>query len=408
MVDSLALSPRNDRLNRTVRHDDSTLHLTSGAILTPSMRNTPTFWPVTNAIFLAHVQLLDLNMRGGGRLAVLGSNHSISKLATDKLNCQSDRADITHAQNYSDYCFGIKVRDSFHAYLKYDGSLHYRENGMTVKQRRDPATRAMELLAGDRLKDINDLDLARPLEVILSIDLKRTIAVVILADLTCIFEAFSSDALQSTCDDLSKSHDIGRLPTVDTPGSWKAFTTGWRDGATRCKNGDASSYTENPTFCWQTAGFAFGRAFGPGSIQEITTAFDSVLARVLACGDGPSEGVRTGDSDNLGYTAVEGGSSYEYQARYERNPQLRRACIEVHGAKCAVCGWIQARSYSNLVNGADLIEVHHIEPLSVCQEEHEVNSKTDLVPLCPTCHRAIHSRRRAYTVQELREIFVPA
>jgi len=55
--------------------------------------------------------------------------------------------------------------------------------------------------------------------------------------------------------------------------------------------------------------------------------------------------------------------------------------------------------------GKGFIEIHHIKPLYSLNEEVEVNPQTDLLPLCPNCHRMIHRKRdKIMSVEELRKI----
>ncbi len=52
---------------------------------------------------------------------------------------------------------------------------------------------------------------------------------------------------------------------------------------------------------------------------------------------------------------------------------------------------------------SNFIEVHHIKPLS--QHEGTVNPETDLVPVCPNCHRMLHRyRNKTLTIDELKNI----
>ncbi len=372
----------------------------------PHIFNAPTFWPIANARFLAYAQLVDVNKRGGGRVMESPSPHSTSDMAADLLARQQDRAHAPGGVDLSSCCFGIKVRGSFHAFRKSEGSLHGGQRSITVRDGHDAARKAIGELAGARLNEIQFPDPTGPLEVVGSTDPKATNTVIILVDLTPLYAACSSEAVQAAWHELLESYDFGQLPSVDGPTTRDDFATGWRHGATKRKNGSTALYTDSPSCCWRTAGFAFGRVFGPGSIEEVTTTFDSVLAQVLASGAPPGAGSRV--ADGLGRSAVEGARSYVYRSRYERNPSLRKACLEIWGAKCAVCGWSQAKGFSRLASSVNLIEVHHVVPLFARQGEHNVNPATDLVPLCPTCHRAIHSCRPPYTVEKLKEIFLPA
>ena len=76
--------------------------------------------------------------------------------------------------------------------------------------------------------------------------------------------------------------------------------------------------------------------------------------------------------------------------RRERNPRNRVLCIRLKGERCAGCGLEPRKSYGSA--GA-IIEVHHLEPLSLLQAPRPYDPAFDLVPLCPNCHRAVHTRR---------------
>ncbi len=97
----------------------------------------------------------------------------------------------------------------------------------------------------------------------------------------------------------------------------------------------------------------------------------------------------------------EGGRIQIYTTRYERNPQLRVRAIEIHGCICTVCGFDFEKRYGEL--GKGYIEVHHIKPLSECGGKHEVNPETDMVCVCPNCHRMIH-RKETLSVEELKNL----
>lgn len=96
----------------------------------------------------------------------------------------------------------------------------------------------------------------------------------------------------------------------------------------------------------------------------------------------------------------EGASERVVLNKYERNPQARAACIAAHGTACTVCGIDFAKAYGPEFAGK--IEVHHIVPLSEIGEEYVVDPINDLVPVCPNCHTALHSKKDGvYTVEEL-------
>lgn len=116
-----------------------------------------------------------------------------------------------------------------------------------------------------------------------------------------------------------------------------------------------------------------------------------------------------GMADLIGYevmggneeASIEGELVVSISTRRERNPRNRLLCLSIHGEKCKVCGFVQEDKY-NLSNN-NIIEVHHIEPLSELDMARKYDPATDLVPLCPNCHRAIHSTLPAMTPEKLRK-----
>lgn len=87
--------------------------------------------------------------------------------------------------------------------------------------------------------------------------------------------------------------------------------------------------------------------------------------------------------------------------KHERNPELRRRCIEFHGWRCKGCGLDFKGKYGEL--GVDFIEVHHLYPISQTECEHDVDPRKDLVPLCANCHAMIHRLKGTeMTVEKLK------
>ena len=73
--------------------------------------------------------------------------------------------------------------------------------------------------------------------------------------------------------------------------------------------------------------------------------------------------------------------------------------IEIHGASCKACGLDVGDFYG--VDGAAIIHIHHLTPLSNLETEVVVNPRTDLVPLCPNCHNFAHKRKPPFTIPEI-------
>lgn len=98
--------------------------------------------------------------------------------------------------------------------------------------------------------------------------------------------------------------------------------------------------------------------------------------------------------------AIEGALSLAVVQRRERNPRNRLLCIRTHGEICAACGLEPKVFYET---AGSIIEVHHLEPLAQLSEPKIYDPCKDLVPLCPNCHRAIHTRQPTpFSVEELK------
>ncbi len=87
---------------------------------------------------------------------------------------------------------------------------------------------------------------------------------------------------------------------------------------------------------------------------------------------------------------------------YERDLRLRKACIDVHGTACKICG-INFESIYGLI-ARDFVHVHHLTPLSAVGVAHTVDPATDLIPVCPNCHAVVHMREPPYTPDEVRRM----
>lgn len=99
----------------------------------------------------------------------------------------------------------------------------------------------------------------------------------------------------------------------------------------------------------------------------------------------------------------EGGQTLVKLTRYERSRKARAKCLAYYGTACKVCGYDFAKMFGP--EFADKIEVHHIVPLSEIGENYIVDPLKDLIPVCPNCHLALHSKKNGvYTVEELKQL----
>lgn len=88
--------------------------------------------------------------------------------------------------------------------------------------------------------------------------------------------------------------------------------------------------------------------------------------------------------------------------RRERSRRNRLLCLMIHGSRCVACGLVTSDQYGH---AGTIIQIHHLQPLMLCEMPRVYDPRTDLVPLCPNCHAAIHTRRPIpYSIEELKEM----
>jgi hypothetical protein len=89
---------------------------------------------------------------------------------------------------------------------------------------------------------------------------------------------------------------------------------------------------------------------------------------------------------------------------FARNPNLVRDAKAAHGKECQVCQFDFEDQFGSV--GKDFIEAHHLDPLSERSESEwteELRTSIDQIAvLCSNCHRIVHRRRPAYSLEEIR------
>lgn len=98
----------------------------------------------------------------------------------------------------------------------------------------------------------------------------------------------------------------------------------------------------------------------------------------------------------------EGEQSTRLSKYVERNVAARQRCLDIHGYQCQVCEKSMSDVYGE--KGAGVIDVHHLYELAQRDGKHIVDPEKDLIPICPNCHRMIHTARPALTPQAVREM----
>lgn len=104
----------------------------------------------------------------------------------------------------------------------------------------------------------------------------------------------------------------------------------------------------------------------------------------------------------LDYEFEEGGIQEVTLELKRRNPQLRKHAVEKYGTRCQVCGFSFEEFYGEL--GRGYIEVHHLNPLSDCDDPRRITAE-EVAVVCANCHRILHRNgKKPVSIEELRNI----
>lgn len=137
----------------------------------------------------------------------------------------------------------------------------------------------------------------------------------------------------------------------------------------------------------------------PDRLQFVTDTVVKALTVALIAVPHAVGGSVTGVSGE-----VEGQRIHELSVRIERSRANRMACIAIHGLGCAACGMRMSDRYGELAR--DLVEVHHLHPLASLDVPRSVDPRSDLVPLCPNCHRVAHLVTPPLLPSQIRESLI--
>ena len=91
--------------------------------------------------------------------------------------------------------------------------------------------------------------------------------------------------------------------------------------------------------------------------------------------------------------------------RRKRAACLKKKAAEIHGKDCLCCGFTSEKRYAGIKKV--IIDFHHINPLGALVGPVKVRA-IDLIPLCPNCHRAVHTRVPPIPWKVLRKCLVPS
>lgn len=104
-----------------------------------------------------------------------------------------------------------------------------------------------------------------------------------------------------------------------------------------------------------------------------------------------------------GFSRTEGGRKVYISSKPERDQELRKKAIKLHGTTCKACAFNFGKMYGEW--GQGYIEVHHLIPLGDNETgERKTNLSTDLIVLCANCHRMVHRKKGiTLSLEELKQ-----
>lgn len=136
-------------------------------------------------------------------------------------------------------------------------------------------------------------------------------------------------------------------------------------------------------------------------LARATPGLLQILRRGLNLQESVPQAVDAGIDPHYEYTEARRLASERYF--FSRNPKLIRLAKERAGGVCQICGFNFADVYGEL--GEGYCEVHHLNPLSErSDQEWSEGLRTSLdevAVLCANCHRMVHRKRPALSLEEL-------
>jgi hypothetical protein len=91
--------------------------------------------------------------------------------------------------------------------------------------------------------------------------------------------------------------------------------------------------------------------------------------------------------------------------RKRRASVLKKKAEQIYGKICLCCGFKSDKRYAGVKR--DIIDFHHVNPLGRQKGPVRVRA-VDLIPLCPNCHRAVHTTVPPITWRVLKKTLIPA
>lgn len=137
-----------------------------------------------------------------------------------------------------------------------------------------------------------------------------------------------------------------------------------------------------------------------------TVRLRTVATAIRAVSAEPGAAIGTISGFEGEYEAPEGNILVGFHRYRERNSSLTRKKKSLVLSKlgilaCQICGFVFSEKYGPL--GQDIIDCHHIVPLAQLRPE-QTTKLSDLLLVCPNCHRMLHMGKDTPTPKALRNV----
>jgi hypothetical protein len=180
--------------------------------------------------------------------------------------------------------------------------------------------------------------------------------------------------------------DVRAVPDAHRRGR---FRLGWHDAAERRRTYSELTLAK---LTWHNLGYRLGKHFGPRQDADIYRAFAHAVELLGSASEPVPDGgpLDAAEVSAAGFFAPtqEDRRMAKHHLVLERKVRALRECLVRDQWTCRICG-IRMRDRYGL--GSDLAEAHHLLPLQrLSAPGRVVVAVTDLMAVCPNCHRAIH------------------
>ena len=139
-------------------------------------------------------------------------------------------------------------------------------------------------------------------------------------------------------------------------------------------------------------------------IQTMVSLYDLLVGRGgLDNVEGATE-LGADQDQSSAYQTIEERRRYVRHNRIDRHSGAARLAKKVHGHICQGCGFDFNVVYGEFAE--NYIEAHHLTPLADLPEDQPVSldPKTDFAVLCANCHRMVHKKKEALTIEQLKRL----